>query len=113
MDARLPAHVEVNGFVHAAQADGGFAMVLRKGERDAGTILIVIVENQGLGVLYERMPDLDGARKWQVSKYQVIDNKQEFEDYLDRRKTQDPDMWIVELTVAERERFVRRVLHPS
>lgn len=107
MDSRLPAHLEVHGLVRVVQAEGGFAMVLHKGERDGGTILIVIMENQSLGVLYERMPDLDGRRKWRISKAQVSDNKQEFEDYLDRRMRQDPDVWIVELTVADRERFVR------
>lgn len=82
-------------------------MVLNKGERDGGTILIVMVENQGLAVLYERMPQLDGTRKWDQVKVQVSENKSDFEDYLDRRSTQDPDVWIVELTVADRERFVR------
>jgi hypothetical protein len=82
-------------------------MVLHKGERDGGTILLVILENQGLGTLFERLPDLEGTRRWHVSKAQVTDNKQDFEDYLDRRMAQDPDVWIVELTVADRERFVR------
>ncbi|MGE8132651.1 DUF1491 family protein [Novosphingobium subterraneum] len=106
-ESRLPAHLEVQGMIRAVQAEGGFAMVLHKGERDGGTVLIVILENQSLGILYERMPDVDGRRKWRISKSQVIENKQEFEDYLSRRMQQDPDVWIVELTVADRERFVR------
>ncbi|MFY7838519.1 MAG: DUF1491 family protein [Novosphingobium sp.] len=107
MDGRLPAHVEVNGLIRAVQAVGGFGMVLHKGERDGGTVLVVLVDNQGLGVLYERMPQLDGARKWQESRVQVFDNKTDFDDYLQRRSGQDPDVWIVELTVADRERFIR------
>lgn len=106
----MPARVEVSGFLRAAEAQGGFGMVLRKGEPDAGTILLVIVEKQELAVLYERLPQLDGSRKWSISKRQVIDNKQEFEDYLTRRGSQDPDVWIVELTVVESERFVRDCL---
>lgn len=88
-------------------------MVLHKGERDAGTLLIVIVENQGLATLHERMPQLDGTRKWTTTKCQLIENKKEFEDYLTRRMVQDPDVWIVELTVADRERFVRDNLSQS
>ncbi|MGV3511105.1 MAG: DUF1491 family protein [Novosphingobium sp.] len=107
MESRLPAHLEVHGLVRTVQAEGGFAMVLHKGERDGGTILIVIVENQSLEHLYERMPDVDGRRKWRLVRHQVPENKQEFEDYLSRRMQQDPDVWIVELTVADRERFVR------
>jgi hypothetical protein len=96
--------------LRATEAQGGFGMVLRKGEPDAGTILLVIVEKQELAVLYERLPQLDGTRRWSVSKQQVIDNKTEFEDYLSRRASQDPDVWIVELTVADSERFIRDCL---
>ena len=113
METRLPAHLEVSGLVRAAQAAGDFAMVLHKGERDGGTILLVVMEYQGLGVLYERMPQLDGTRKWTHTKAQVSDNKMEFDDYLDRRSRQDPDIWIVELTVADRERFIRDTLSKS
>lgn len=110
MEQRLPAHLEVSALVRAAQAAGDFAMILNKGERDAGTILVVVMENQGLGVLYERMPQRDGTRKWTETKAQVSDKKSDFDDYLDRRSRQDPDLWIVELTVADRERFIRDTL---
>lgn len=107
METRLPAHLEVSGLIRRAQARGGFAMVLHKGEPDSGTILIVILDNQGLGTLYERMPQRDGTRDWAKSKVQDANNKQEFEDYLARRQRQDPDVWIVELTVADGERLIR------
>ena len=109
---RLPAHLEVSGLLRAAQANGDFGMVLHKGERDSGTILIVMLDNQGLGALFERMPQLDGSRKWTEVKAQVADNKSEFEDYLNRRMGQDPDVWIVELTVAKAEQFIRDNLSP-
>jgi len=112
MENRLPAHLEVSGLLRTAQANGDFGMVLHKGERDSGTILIVMLDNQGLGVLFERMPQLDGSRKWTQVKVQVPDNKSEFEDYLDRRKDQDPDVWIVELTIAKAEQFIRDNLSP-
>lgn len=81
-------------------------MVLRKGERDAGTILVVLVESNGTSALYERMPQLDGSRAWTRTKEQTPENRQEFEDYLTRRGRQDDDLWIVELTIGNGERFV-------
>jgi hypothetical protein len=110
VDARLPAHVEVSGFLRAAQAAGDFGMVLHRGDREGGTLLIILLDKQGLGTLYERMPQRDGSRKWTLLKSQIIDNKSDFEDYLDRRKCQDPDLWIVELTVAEPQRFIQQTL---
>ena len=113
MEGRLPAHIEVAGLLRMAQANGDFGMVLHKGERDSGTILVVMLDNQALGTLFERMPQLDGTRKWTKVKVQVPDNKQEFEDYLSRRMGQDPDLWIVELTVAKVEQFIRDNLSPG
>jgi len=81
-------------------------MVLHKGEPDAGTILVVILDNQGLGSLFERMPQIDGIRKWTQVKVQDIDNKQEFDSYLARRLEQDSDLWLIELTIADGERLI-------
>ena len=41
MQTRLPAHLEVAGLIRAVEAAGGFATVIAKGERDAGTLLVV------------------------------------------------------------------------
>lgn len=106
MDARLPANVEVGGLIRRVQAEGGFATVLHKGEADAGTICVVTIERGGIARAWERMPQPDGTRKWQVSRTQNPEEKQEFEDFLRRRSHQDPDLWIVELDIANGERFI-------
>jgi hypothetical protein len=105
--ARLPAQLEVSSLIRRAETANGFAAVLKKGERDAGTILLVLRETHANARLFERMPDLDGRRKWTCSRTEEIDNKQEFEDYLVRRGASDPDLWILELLIADGERFVR------
>ncbi len=105
-DAGLPAHLEVSGLIRQVGAAGGFAAVLAKGERDAGTILVVLAHNGGNPRLFERMPQLDGTRKWVCSRVHDAENPFDFQDYLNRRKRQDPDVWIVELDVAQGERFI-------
>lgn len=106
MDSRLPAHVEVSGLIRSVQAEGGFAMVLARGEKDAGTILIVTIETDKPAQLYERMPQMDGRRAFVCTKLQDIDSKHEFDDYLRKRQSQDSDIWIVELDIANAERFI-------
>ena len=69
-DARLPAHLEVSGLIRATQAAGGFATVLRKGEKEAGTILVVLTENGANSRVYERMPQADGKRAWYCARVQ-------------------------------------------
>ncbi len=106
MSTRLPAHLEASAIIRLAEAQGGFGMVLAKGERDAGTILLVTLCHGKGGVLYERMPQLDGSRSFVVSKHEDPENPQEFSEYLDRRRRQDPDMWLIEVDIADPERFV-------
>ena len=105
-DARLPAHLEVNALIRRVQAAGGFATVLQKGERDAGTVLIVLVENGRNGRAYERMPQADGSRAWHCSSRQTNENSEDFSKFVTRRGEQDPDLWVVELDIADGERFV-------
>jgi hypothetical protein len=106
MEGRLPAHLEVSGLIRSVQAAGGFAAVLGKGEREAGTILVVTTQNGRNSRVFERMPQLDGTRKWSCSKQQDPENPKEFSEYLERRKQQDPDVWIVELDIPQAERFI-------
>lgn len=106
MDARLPAHLEVSALIRRVNSAGGFATVLNKGEAEAGTILIVLCHNGADTRLYERMPALDGTRRWHCSRKQLPENPYEFQEYLDRRKAQDPDVWLVELDAADAERFI-------
>lgn len=106
MDDRLPAHIEVAGLIRLAEAEGGFGTVLQKGEREAGTILLVLCENGTNARAYERMPSPEGTRKWVCSKSQDIDNAGEFDEYVARRGSQDRDMWIIELDSAQAERLI-------
>lgn len=106
MDDRLPAHLEISGLIRAVDAAGGFATVIEKGERDAGTILILCCENGAHYRLYERMPQLDGSRKWTLIKEQDTDNTEDLFEYCARRKRQDSDLWVLELDIANGERFI-------
>lgn len=106
MELRFPAHLEVASMIRLVQDEGGFATVLKKGERDAGTILFVLTENGANARIYERMPQLDGTRKWTLAMAQDAEKPQNTSEYLDRRGSQDPDLWIVELDIADGERFI-------
>ena len=106
MDDRIPTHIEISGLIRAVETAGGFATVLAKGERDAGTILVVCYEKGLSSRIYERMPQLDGSRKWTLAKTQDPDNPMEFSEYCEKRKNQDRDLWIVELDIADGERFI-------
>ena len=106
MTSRLPAHLEVSGLLRQVSAAGGFAAVLHKGEREAGTIVVICAENGTNRRLFERMPGADGTRSWAVSMSEDTENSVKFDEYTRRRSAQDPDLWIIELDIANGERFI-------
>ncbi|MCK0129735.1 DUF1491 family protein [Erythrobacter sp. F6033] len=103
---RFPAHVEISSLIRLAESNNGSAMVLSKGERDGGTILLVTMYRGGSAQLWERMPQMDGTRSFVRTKEQDTENHYEFSDYLSRRREQDPDIWILEVDIADPERFI-------
>ncbi len=106
MDERLPAHIEVSGLIRAVEAAGGFGMVLQKGEKDAGVILILTTHSGKNTRLWERMPQLDGSRRFICTREQGSENLREFDEYVAKRRASDPDCWVIELDVENAERFV-------
>ncbi|MEL7444766.1 MAG: DUF1491 family protein [Pseudomonadota bacterium] len=106
MDTRLPAHLEIAAMIRLAESQGGMATVLSKGERDAGTILLVTMFRGEGATLYERMPQLDGTRIFTATRSQNTERPEEFIEYLGRRGHQDPDIWILELDIDNAARFV-------
>lgn len=109
MDDRLPAHLEVAGLMRIVESQGGFATVLHKGERDAGTILILTIYRGEPVTLYERMPQLDGSRPFIAAKQQNPEKPTELSDYVARRASQDPDIWVIEADIADGERFIASI----
>ena len=105
MSDRLPTHVEVGAIVRRAQANGDFATILRRGDQERGSLLLVI-ESRGrhFGCL-ERILNLDGAYEWQATGPSESAEPPEVSSFLGKRARFDEDLWIIELDVAAPERF--------
>ncbi len=106
MGARLPAHLEVSAILRLAQAAGGCGTVVSRGDRDAGSILLLTLERGGNARLWERMPQLDGVRSFAVTNTEDAENPSKIQDYIARRTAQDSDCWIIELDIDAADRFV-------
>jgi hypothetical protein len=109
VSARLPAHLEASAILRLAESQGGYVTVLAKGEQDAGTILLVTLCRGADAVLYERMPGRDGSRSFVAAKRENPDNPEEFSQYLARRRQQDRDIWLIEVDIADPERFIAQI----
>lgn len=102
---RVTSDVLASALRRKAEADGGFATVLAKGDPTSGAILLVLIDRDGERVL-ERILQPDGRYAWGEVGNQAAGNDAQAEKFLERRRRFDPDLWILELNVASAERFV-------
>ena len=106
MSDRLPAGLEVAALLRQVSSAGGFATVLAKGSAEAGTLGVVMVDNGRKSRADERLPAPDGSRVWHCAKREDAAEPHIFAEYLRRRQEQDSDLWIIELDIAQAERFI-------
>lgn len=105
MEARLSTSVLVTSLMRRAESDGGFAVVVSKGDPTAGSVLVILTEKGRKQRVLERLLQPNGAYSWQEIGTQAAENEEEFQRFLSRRRSFDPDLWLIELDVASAERF--------
>lgn len=106
IEPRLAAHLLVSALIRNAQAQGGFAALLRKGDRTAGSILLIRREKGHNPALFERFSGMDGRANWSEITIEDIEKEEKISQYLARRSARDPDIWILELDVPFEQRFI-------
>ncbi|HVE02306.1 MAG TPA: DUF1491 family protein [Sphingomicrobium sp.] len=104
--SRFPTHVEVAGILRRIDASGDYATVMRRGDAERGSLLL-LVTSRGLHIAcLERRPNLEGVLQWIVTGPGESASSAEIADFLGKRARFDPDSWVVELDIADPERFI-------
>ena len=104
--ARLTSRFLIDLLLRRTQAAGGFAAILASGDDRAGSILIQCSERGVPGELLERRFSLDGAALWEAVGPGADADEAARAAYRARRRQADPDLWIVELDIADTQRLV-------
>lgn len=89
-----------------AEVSGGFATVMRRGDPDRGSLLLLVSSRGRYVACLERRPTLDGEYRWDVTGPNESAGSVEIADFLAKRARFDADSWAVELDIAEPERFI-------
>jgi hypothetical protein len=105
MEPRLVSSILVGALVRRAEAEGGFAAVLAKGDATAGSILVILTEKGEKTACYERALQSDGRYSWAATLVEGAEKSAEVPDLIARRRRFDPDLWVVELDIPSIERF--------
>jgi hypothetical protein len=87
-------------------AEGGFATVLRKGDRERGSLMLIVTKRGAHVAALERVLAADGRYRWNRVGPAESASSAEMSDFLARRARFDDDSWLIELDIADAERFI-------
>jgi hypothetical protein len=110
MEERLPAHLEATAIIRRVEAEGGFAAVLKKGDPDRGALTLIVLERGGARGILEREMAADFRYRWALKQGSEAFGAEELQRFVDEKRRFDPDFWLIELDVAEAERFIAETI---
>lgn len=114
---RLKSELWVKAYIRRCQTEGAAAVLVRRGDADAGAIYIKVSGLDGTAQLFGPAPaGMEGAReerRWQPCLTREPAPEAEAEAYLRRQIEFDSDIWIVEVEDGAGRHFLEDWLAPS
>lgn len=96
-EARLKAGIWASAALRRAHQLGRSGMVLRKGDADAGGILVVLRDRDGRIVVLSQARTLDGEAAWTRGTGPAPVDQQAADSYVERQVGRDSDLWVLEI----------------
>ena len=96
--AELKTEFWASALIRRAEIGGAFAAVVRKGDSDAGAVLVKVATLDRKARLYAPARDGEGERIWlDLSAGSLGDDEAEVDAAIRKRAATDPDLWVVEV----------------
>ena len=97
---RVKAGMWVGMALRLGNADGRFGAVLRKGDPDAGGVLVVLRGREGLSVL-SQVRSADGELAWMRATGPAPVDQEAADAYVARQLKYDSDLWVLEFEAPD------------
>jgi hypothetical protein len=95
-DARVKAGIWVQVALRLGNASGRYGVVLRRGDADAGGILVVLRQHDGLSVVLSQARAANGEPAWLRATGTAPVDQAAVDAYIARQLRTDPDLWVLE-----------------
>lgn len=94
----LKTDVWIGALMRRAEIGGAFATVARRGDRDAGAVLVKVATLDGKARLYGPALNGEGETIWlDLSAGSLGNDERDVDAYARKRAASDPDLWVVEI----------------
>jgi hypothetical protein len=99
-DPRIKAGIWVSMALRMGNANGRFGAVLRKGDADAGGVLVVLRHDKQICVL-SQVRSGEGDLAWMRATGASPVDQEAADAYIARQVKFDPDLWVLEFEAAD------------
>lgn len=107
-EPRLKTEFRVSAQLRRAQNEGGFGVVVRRGDPDAGAVAVKLYQGPGAVKLFIQSRDLDGKPIWRepFEEESGAEIEAKIDRWLEKEVAIDRDLWIVEIEDREGRTFL-------
>ena len=102
-EPRLATGIEVSALLARARDLGGFGAVIRRGDAERGSVMVLITDRGKTRFLLQRILQGNGDYAWEARE---TGDSAIVEQNLARARDRDPDLWVIELDIPSPERFI-------
>jgi hypothetical protein len=109
----LKAKFWVDALRWRAEGAGASVYVSRKGDPDAGAVLVKVLLPGRLARLFTPVRDFNGERVWAQPMGAEPVPEPDVDAYAQRRSNSDPDLWIIEVDDPHGRDFLNEPIEKS
>ena len=110
MTERLPARLEATALMRQVESAGGFATIAKRGDPDSGALILLVAQRGQAVALIERRMGADFDYRWTISARPDRAEPEKFLESMEKITRFDPDCWLIELDIADAERFIAETI---
>ncbi len=103
MMPELKTSIWVSALLRRAETGTAYCALTKKGDDDAGAVLVKVCTLDGEALLYQPIRNMQGERVW-LPKGPLAER--EIDQIIARRIKTDPDMWVVEIEDKQGRHFL-------
>lgn len=96
----------MKAYLRACERQGAAVAVVRRGDADAGAVLLKVNRLDGTAEVLSRATRGDGTRVWLRTMGKAAVPEADADAYLARAVSKDPDVWIVEIEDRQGRHFL-------
>jgi hypothetical protein len=106
IEPRLKTTIWVQALIRRAQLNGASAFVARKGEPDAGAVIVKVALLNGTARVWSSSYGSEGQRRWLRATGVELVSDADAEAYVARARSRDSDLWVIEIEDREGRDFL-------